>query len=78
MPAPNLLIRAAAALLAGLAAVAPATAQSPSSPPARERAAPEVGQPYGRLHLPTVDGLQTRTLAGLRGQPVLLVEFASW
>ena len=32
----------------------------------------------GPLHLPTVDGTRSLTLAGLHGSKVLLIEFASW
>jgi len=81
---PPVVSRVAGALALVVLLVLPARAQAPGDshgahePAAAERPAPQVGAPYGRLHLPTVDGLRTVTLAGLRGRPLLLVEFASW
>lgn len=46
------------------------------APPARE--APALGEPFGPLVLPTVDGSGPVDLALFRGRKVLLIEFASW
>ncbi len=42
------------------------------------RPQPQVGQPFGPLVLPTVDGSQVVDLASFHGRKVLLIEFASW
>lgn len=44
--------------------------------PSRQQ--PEVGQPFGPLVLPTVNGSQVIDLASFHGRKVLLIEFASW
>ncbi len=66
-------------LLGCLIPVAPA--QLPGDPslsvfPARTP--PVVGQPFGPLELPTLNGSQTLSLELYRGRKVLLIEFASW
>ena len=38
----------------------------------------QVGQMFPDLELPTVDGHGTLRLSDLRGQRLLLIEFASW
>jgi len=45
---------------------------------ATSRQRPAVGQPFGPLVLPTVDGTQVIDLASFHGRKVLLIEFASW
>jgi hypothetical protein len=42
------------------------------------RETPRVGEPFGPLVLPTVDGTAVVDLADFRGRRVLLIEFASW
>lgn len=37
-----------------------------------------VGEPLPDLRLPTIDGRETVALSSLRGQRLLLIEFASW
>jgi hypothetical protein len=51
-------------------------ASLPAVAPARE--APELGEAFGPLVLPAVDGSGPVDLALFRGRKVLLIEFASW
>ena len=52
-----------------------------ASTPALPQSTPQgrrVGQVFPDIELPTIDGSKTVRLSELRGQRVLLIEFASW
>jgi hypothetical protein len=74
-------------MLIGLSLCCPLAAQSATSVDAAAHAAvehvpvrpaPRVGQPYGPLLLPTLEGSTQVDLADYRGRKLLLIEFASW
>ena len=46
--------------------------------PALVYASPQEGEMHPNVRLPTIDGKRTIALSELRGQKVLLIEFASW
>lgn len=49
-----------------------------AAPAVQAREAPRVGEAFGPLVLPTVDGRQVIDITSFRGRKVLLIEFASW
>ena len=60
------------------ALAAPARAHDGPPTPLPPRPAPQVGQPFGPLVLPTLDGQRVVDLSVYRGKKLLLLEFASW
>jgi hypothetical protein len=46
--------------------------------PSAQAGAWVVGEPLPDLKLPTIDGREQVALSSLRGQRLLLIEFASW
>ena len=74
-------------MLISLSLCSPLTAQAATSADVAAQATVErvpvrpalrVGEPYGPLLLPTLEGSAQVDLADYRGRKLLLIEFASW